>query len=294
MDLSDIGTVRAVLARHGFHFSHSLGQNFIVDPGVCPKMADLCGASEVSGVLEIGPGFGVLTRELSARAAKVVAVELDRSLEPVLRETLADCSNVHVVWGDVMKLNLRELIRTEFAGMNVAVCANLPYYITSPVVMRVLEEKLPVSALTVMVQKEAAERLCARPGTRACGAVSISIQYYSEPKILFQVPRSSFYPQPKVDSAAIRLAVRKMPPVSVRDERLFFSLVRAAFGQRRKTAVNAVSAGLALPKENVAALFAAVGIPPAARAEQLSMPRFAELADLLSEKGFPKGANSCE
>ena len=292
MDLSDFNTVRTVLARNGFHFSRSLGQNFIVDPDICPKMADLCGVSENSGALEIGPGFGVLTRELSARAKKVVAVELDRSLEPVLRETLADCPNVRLVWGDVMKLDLGELIRTEFPGMDVAVCANLPYYITSPVVMRILEEKLPVSSLTGMVQKEAAERLCAAPGTRACGAVSISVQYYSEPEILFEVPHSCFYPQPKVDSAVIRLTVRKTPPVSVRDERMFFLLVRAAFGQRRKTAVNSVSAGLGLPKPRVAEAFAAVGIPPETRAEQLAMSRFAELADRLSENESSEGANS--
>ncbi len=292
MDLSDLGTIRSILARNGFHFSHSLGQNFIVDPTVCPKMADLCGASETSGALEIGPGLGVLTRELSARAARVAAVELDRSLEPVLHETLADCPNVRLVWGDVMKLDLRGLIRAEFPGMDVAVCANLPYYITSPVVMRVLEEKLPVSSLTVMVQKEAAERLCAVPGTRACGAVSIAVRYYSAPEILFEVPRSCFYPQPNVDSAVIRLAVRKSPPVSVRDERAFFRLVRAAFGQRRKTAVNSVSGGLGLPKAQVAEAFARAGIPPAARAERLSMEHFASLADLLPADGVREGADS--
>jgi 16S rRNA (adenine1518-N6/adenine1519-N6)-dimethyltransferase len=289
MDLSDLNTVRAVLARHGFHFSRSLGQNFIVDPGVCPKMADLCGASKETGVLEVGPGFGVLTKELSARAAKVVAVELDRSLEPVLKETLAGCANVRLVWGDVMKLDLRDLIRDEFGGMDVAVCANLPYYITSPVVMRILEEKLPVSALTVMVQEEAAGRLCAEPGTRACGAVSISVQYYSEPKILFGVPRSCFYPQPNVDSAVIRLDIRKTPPVSVREEREFFALVRTAFCQRRKTAVNAISAGLSLPKERVADAFARAGISPTARAERLTMSQLAKLTDLLFPNKFVEG-----
>ena len=292
MDLSDLDTIRTVLARNGFHFSRSLGQNFIVDPGVCPQMAELCGVSRTSGALEIGPGFGVLTRELSTRAAKVAAVELDKSLEPVLRETLAGCSNVRLVWGDVMKLDLSELIRTEFPGMDVAVCANLPYYITSPVVMRILEEKLPVSSLTVMVQKEAAERLCTAPGTRACGAVSVAIQYYSEPEILFDVPRSCFYPRPNVDSAVIRLVVRKEPPVSVQNERLFFSLVRAAFCQRRKTAVNSVSAGLGLPKAHVADAFARVGIPSAARAERLSMSDFAGLADALSSEEFMEGAGS--
>lgn len=292
MDLSNLETVRTILARSGFHFSHSLGQNFIVDPTVCPRMAELCGVTKTSGALEIGPGFGVLTKELSARAAKVTAIELDRSLEPVLRKTLVDCPNVQVVWGDVMKLDLAELIRTEFAGMDISVCANLPYYITSPVVMRILEEKLPVSSLTVMVQKEAAERLCAEPGTRACGAVSIAVQYYSEPTILFGVSRSGFYPQPNVDSAVIRLDVRKTPPVSVRDERFFFALVRAAFGQRRKTAVNSISGGLGLPKPVVAEAFAHADIPPTARAEQLTMKNFAELADLLAANESMKGTDS--
>lgn len=282
MDLSDINTVRAVLSRHGFHFSHSLGQNFIINPEVCPKMAELCGAGKTDGVLEIGPGIGVLTKELSTRAAKVVAVELDCSLEPVLEETLTGCGNVQLVWGDVMKLDLNELLRREFGGMKVFVCANLPYYITSPVVMRFLEEKIPVSALTVMVQKEAAERFCAQPGTRACGAVSISIQYYSETKVLFGVKRSSFFPQPNVDSAVIQLRVRKEPPVAVTNEKQFFALVKAAFGQRRKTAANSISAGLSLPKSGVAEALQAVGASASVRAEQLTMEQLAQLADAIT------------
>lgn len=282
MDLSDINTVHAVLSRHGFHFSHSLGQNFIVNPDVCPQMAELCGAGKEDGVLEIGPGIGVLTKELSAKAAKVVAVELDRSLEPVLKETLAGCGNVKIVWGDVMKLDLNELLRREFGSRKVFVCANLPYYITSPVVMRFLEEKIPVAALTVMVQKEAAERLCAQPGTRACGAVSISVQYYSEPKVLFGVKRSGFFPQPKVDSAVIQLLVRKEPPVAVTNEKQFFALVKAAFGQRRKTAANSISAGLSLSKSGVAEALQAVGVSASVRAEQLTMEQLAQLANILN------------
>lgn len=283
MDLSDINTVHAVLSRHGFHFSHSLGQNFIIDPEVCPKMAELCGAGKTDGVLEIGPGIGVLTKELSARAGKVVAVELDHSLEPVLKETLAGCGNVQLVWGDVMKLDLNEFLRQEFGGRKVFVCANLPYYITSPVVMRFLEEKIPVSALTVMVQKEAAERFCAQPGTRACGAVSISIQYYYEPKILFGVKRSGFFPQPKVDSDVIQLRVREEPPVAVTNEKQFFALVKAAFGQRRKMAANSISAGLSLPKSSVAEALQAVGASASVRAEQLTMEQLARLADAIAQ-----------
>lgn len=284
MELSDIGTVRQILARNKFHFSHSLGQNFIVDPDVCPKMAELCGAGENAGVLEIGPGIGVLTKELSSRAAKVVAVELDHSLEPVLKETLAGCPNVRIIWGDVMKLDLCRILREEFGGMDVFVCANLPYYITSPVVMRFLEEKIPISALTVMVQKEAAERLCARPGTRECGAVSVSVQYYSEPKILFGVPRFSFFPQPNVDSAVMRLDIRSKPPVAVENEKFFFALVKAAFGQRRKTAVNSISAGLSLPKDRVLAALRNIGALSTVRAEQLTMEQLAAITAALLEK----------
>ncbi len=281
MNLADVSTVKGLLARHGFRFSRSLGQNFIVDPQVCPRMAGLCGAGKSSGVLEIGPGVGVLTRELAARAGKVAAVELDRTLRPVLEETLAGLSNVKLVWGDVLKLDLAALLREEFAGMDVFVCANLPYYITSPAVMRFLEEKLPVSALTVMVQKEAAARLCAEPGTRACGAVSAAVRYYSEPKILFEVPRTCFFPPPKVDSAVIRLDVRQAPPPEVPVERDFFRVVRAAFGQRRKTAANSISAGLALPKERVLAALREAGAEPAARAERLTFGQLARLSVLL-------------
>ncbi len=284
MDLSDLTTVRAVLSRHGFHFSRTLGQNFLVDSTVCPRMASLCDANKDSGVLEIGPGIGVLTQELAACVQKVVSVELDRSLEPVLQETLAGCHNVRIIWGDILKMDLQKLIREEFADMNVAVCANLPYYITSPVVMRFLEEKLPVSSLTVMVQQEAAERLCAEPGERACGAVSVAVWYYSEPKILFSVPRSSFYPSPNVDSAVIQLKIRKKPPVKISSEKAFFALVKAAFAQRRKTAVNSISKGLALPKEEVEAAIRKAGAMPAARAEQLTMAQFAELTCILNEK----------
>lgn len=283
MELSDLDTVRAILARHGFRFSHSMGQNFIVDPSVCPRMAELCGADKNSGVLEIGPGIGVLTRELARRAGKVAAVELDRRLEPVLRETLADCPNAEIVWGDAMKLDLAALIREKFAGRDAYLCANLPYYITSPLVMRALEEHLPVRSVTVMVQKEAAARLCAEPGTRECGAVSAAVRYYSEPEILFSVPRTSFLPQPEVDSAVLRLRILPAPPVSA-PAKAFFSVVRAAFSMRRKTAVNAVSAGLDLPKERTEKAFREAGIQPSARAERITMQEFSALAERLFGK----------
>lgn len=279
--LSDLSTMREILSRHGFTFSKALGQNFLINPSVCPRMAELCGANAESGVLEIGPGMGVLTRELAKRSKKTVAVELDTRLLPVLAETLADYPNASVVQGDVMKLDLHQLLQQEFSGMQVAVCANLPYYITSPVIMKILEEKLPITALTVMVQKEAADRICAKPGTRACGAVSAAVQYYAEPEILFQVSRGSFMPAPNVDSTVIRLNVRPQPPVELRSEEAFFRLVKAAFGQRRKTALNAVSAGLSLPKAQVAEAMERAGIAPNARAEQMTLEMLASFSNEL-------------
>ena len=279
--LSDLSTMREILSRHGFTFSKALGQNFLINPSVCPRMAELCGADPESGVLEIGPGMGVLTRELAKRSKKTVAVELDTRLLPVLAETLADYPNASVVQGDVMKLDLHRLIKEEFPGMQVAVCANLPYYITSPVIMKILEEKLPITALTVMVQKEAADRICARPGTRACGAVSAAVQYYAEPEILFQVSRGSFMPAPNVDSTVIRLNVRPTPPVELRSEEHFFRLVKAAFGQRRKTALNAVSAGLGLPKAQVAQAMERAGLAPNVRAEQMTLEMLASFSNEL-------------
>lgn len=281
MNLSDLSTIKSVLSRHGFSFSKSLGQNFLVNPEVCPSMADESGADEGVGVLEIGPGIGVLTKELAMRSDKVVAVELDRRLLPVLKETLGEFTNVKIINGDVLKLDLRKLIEDEFPGMKVIVCANLPYYITSPVIMKLLEERLPIESVTVMVQKEAADRLCAVPGTRACGAVSAAVRYFAEPVILFGVERSSFIPQPNVDSAVIRLDIRTQPAIAIQSEKRFFELVRAAFGQRRKTILNSVSAGLSLGREQVAEALDRAGIAQNARAEQLSMEQLAALSNEL-------------
>lgn len=281
MDLSNINTIRAILSRHGFTFSKKLGQNFLINPTVCPRMAEACGAGAGTGVLEVGPGIGVLTTELAARAEKVCAVELDSRLLPVLSETLAEHHNVHVVQGDVMELDLHTLLEQEFGGLKIAVCANLPYYITSPVIMKLLQDRLPVDSLTVMVQKEAAERLCAEPGTRACGAVSAAVWYYAEPELLFPVGRGSFLPSPNVDSAVIHLRVRQKPPVEVADEAFFFRVVKAAFGQRRKAAANSISAGLSVPKNSVQAALQSLSLPEKLRAEQFTLEQFAELSNAL-------------
>lgn len=280
--LSNINTVRGILEKHGFTFSKALGQNFLINPSVCPKMAEECGADENSGVIEIGPGIGVLTNELAKRAKKVIAVELDKRLLPALGETLSEYGNVKIINEDVMKLDLNKLIREEFAGMKVCVCANLPYYITSPIVMRLLEERLDVTSITVMVQKEAAQRICAEVGTRQCGAVTAAVWYYSVPELLFHVSAGSFMPAPKVDSAVIRLNIRKEPPVSVKDEKVFFRTIRAAFSQRRKNIANSLSSGLSLGKQEVAAVLNECGISPLKRAEQLSLEDMGKISDGLA------------
>ena len=227
-NLSNISVIRDVLSRHGFSFSKGLGQNFLINPTVCPRMAEMGNAKPGWGIIEIGAGVGVLTAELARRADKVVCIEIDSRLLPVLDETLAEFDNIKIVNEDVLKVDLHRLIEQEFAGMPVAVCANLPYYITSPIIMNLLEAHLPIASLTVMVQKEAAARLCAEPGSREVGAVSIAVRYYSDPKILFQVSRGSFLPAPDVDSTVIRLDVRDHPPVEVGSEEQFFKVVRAA------------------------------------------------------------------
>lgn len=286
--LSDPGHIKEVLSRHGFHFSKALGQNFLINPGVCPRMAAECGAQGCKGVIEVGPGIGVLTWELSQVAQKVCAIELDSRLFPVLEETLAGRDNVKIIPGDVMKLDLHQLIQQEFGGGPVCVCANLPYYITSPVILRLLEEGLPITSITVMVQKEAAQRLCAAPGERECGAVSVAVHYRSQPKLLFQVGRGSFLPPPKVDSAVLRLDLRQEPPVSVADEDWFFRVSRAAFAQRRKTAANSLSATLGLPKPQVEQALAAAGAAENVRAERLTLEQLAALANALLREGSCK------
>lgn len=279
--LSDIGTIKDILSRHGFTFSKSLGQNFLINPSVCPRMAEFSGAGEGVGVIEIGPGIGVLTNELCKLADKVVAIELDKRLLPVLEETLGEYDNLKVVNADVLETDLHKLIEEEFSEMEVVVCANLPYYITSPVIMKLLEDKLPISAITVMVQKEAAQRICAEVGSRQSGAVTVSVNYYAKPEMLFSVSAGSFMPAPKVDSAVIRLNVLNEPPVKVNDEKKFFSVVKASFSQRRKVISNSLSSGLSLDKSKTAEILEKSGVPLNARAEKLSLQNFADIANNL-------------
>ncbi len=278
-NLSDISVVKDLLNRHGFKFSKALGQNFLINPTVCPRMADACGADENTGVIEVGPGFGVLTAELAKKAKKVVSIELDERLLPVLDETLADFDNVEVINSDVLKVDLHKLIEEKFSGMKVAVCANLPYYITSPVIMHLLESKLPVENITVMVQKEAAQRLCAPVGSRDAGAVTVAVDYYADAEKIFDVSAGSFMPAPKVDSSVIRLNVRKQPPIELNDEKLFFRMVKAVFAQRRKTAANSISAGMSLTKETVYKAIEAAGHSENVRAESFTLDELAALAN---------------
>ena len=281
-DLTDMEVLRRLLARQGFTFSKALGQNFITDPTVCPRMVSESGIGDADGVLEIGPGVGVLTTELAKRANKVVSLEVDARLLPVLAKTLDEFRNTEVLNADVMKTDLGALLRTHFApGQRVFVCANLPYYITSPVITGLLESGLPFAGYTLMVQKEAAERLCAKMGTRQCGAVTALVDYYTEAEILFDVKKESFTPPPKVESAVIRLTPRPAPPVEVSDPQQFFKTVRAAFGHRRKTAANALSQSLGISREKAIEALRQAGLAETARAEEITMEQFAALSAAL-------------
>lgn len=281
--LSNIGTIKELLSKHGFKFSKSMGQNFLTNPSVCPRMAEESGAGKGVGALEIGPGFGVLTNELCKLAEKVVSVELDTRLIPVLAETMADHDNFKLINSDVMELDLKKVIEEEFSGLDVVICANLPYYITSPVIMKLLEDKLPVKSITVMVQKEAADRLTAKVGSRESGAVTVAVAYYSEPELLFSVSRGSFMPSPNVDSAVIRLNIKENPDVKVKSEKDFRRTVKAGFSQRRKTLSNSFAAGLEIDKTTANMLIEKAGISPQIRAEKMSLGDFCRLSDCLTE-----------
>ncbi|MCR4796565.1 MULTISPECIES: 16S rRNA (adenine(1518)-N(6)/adenine(1519)-N(6))-dimethyltransferase RsmA [Ruminococcus] len=284
MNLTNIGTVKEILSRHGFSFSKGLGQNFIINPDICPKIAENGNACEGFGVLEIGTGIGVLTAELAKRADKVTAVEIDTRLLPILEETLADFDNVKIINEDVMKCDLHKLIKEEFDGLRVAVCANLPYYITSPIIMMLLENRLPIESITVMVQKEAAQRLCAKVGSRDAGAITVGVNYYGEVKKLFDVSRGSFMPAPNVDSAVIRIDLNGEHRLDEEKEKFFFKVVKAGFEQRRKTLANSLASIMGIPKENVYSALKAMGFPETARIEQLDMEQLIDFSARLMKE----------
>lgn len=274
---------RDVVTRHGFSFKKSLGQNFLIDGNILDKIVTAAELDDQNGALEIGPGIGTLTQELCENARQVVAVEKDNRLLAVLEETLSDYNNVHVHHADVLETDLHALFQQWFTGMEVSVVANLPYYVTTPIVMKLLEERLPLRHIVVMVQREVAERMAAKPGGKDYGTLSIAVQYYTEPELVTRVPESSFMPAPNVESTVIKLKVRKAPAVSVQNEKLFFHLVKASFAQRRKTLLNNLQNNLQPKREKDSILSALerAGIEPSRRGETLSLEEYARLADEL-------------
>lgn len=283
MELCNYEDIRQLLSRHGFHFSKSMGQNFLIAEWVPQEMVARAGISSQDGVLEIGPGIGPLTQQLALCAGHVTAVELDRSLLPILEETMAPHNNVNIICADIIKAEISTLVHENLRGFTPKVCANLPYNITTPVLTALLEAKC-FSSITVMIQREVARRICAAPGTADYGAFSVYCQYHADPELLFDVGPECFLPPPKVTSSVITLRTRSAPPVRVRDEAFFFRVVKAAFAQRRKTLLNALSAVFGGPdgKERIRRAIADCGLPEAVRGERLGIPEFSALADLLN------------
>ena len=279
MDLTDYNEIRALLARHGFHFSKSLGQNFLTAAWVPERIAEAAGLDEQTGVLEVGPGVGCLTEQLSLRAGKVLAVELDKALKPVLAETLAGRDNVEILFGDVLKQDLPALVKEKFPGLRPVICANLPYNVTTPLLTAFLEAEC-FETVTVMIQREVARRICAPAGTADYGAFGLFVQWHCETELLFDVPPSCFVPQPKVTSSVIRLTRRGEKPFAVEDEQLLFRVIRAAFNQRRKTLSNALTAGLGeLSKEQAEAVLQNCGFDPRIRGEAVDLEGFVKISN---------------
>lgn len=280
MNLCDRDEIRQLLCRHGFRFDKGKGQNFLIEDWVPREIAAASGADEKTGVLEIGPGIGPLTNELCKLASKVVSIELDTRLYPVLEETMATFDNFTLIPGDAMKIDLCKLIDEQFVGLRPILCANLPYNITSPMLTRLVESGC-FESLTVLIQKEVAQRICAQPGTADYSAFTLLMQYYTEPELLFEVPASCFLPAPKVTSAVIHCPVRKAPPVEVRDTACFWRTVRAGFALRRKTLVNSLQTGFDLPKEKLSQMITACGLETSIRGERLGLEEYARLSDAL-------------
>ncbi len=288
-NLSDIGTVKKLLGKYGFKFSKTLGQNFIVSPSVCPKMASECAKSPEAGIIEIGPGIGVLTVELAKRFKKVDSIEIDKKLIPILQETTSEFKNIKIINNDILKVNLHEIIKTEFTGFNeICVCANLPYYITSEIIMYILESELGIKSIVVMVQKEAAERICAEPGTRESGAISLAVRFYGEPKILFNVKKGCFLPSPNVDSSVIKIELDKTKSKDIKNKKMFFKVVKVAYSKRRKNLLNSLSMGLEISKVKIKEILKIAEINPSYRAEQLKFEDFVKISDALNIKELIK------
>ena len=280
MDLCDRREIQTLLERHGFHFSKAMGQNFLIESWVPRDIADSCGADEGTGVLEIGPGIGPLTQQLARRAGKVVSVELDARLYPVLRETMRRADNFTLIEGDAMKLDFAQVVQEHFSGLRPILCANLPYNITTPVLTKCVESRC-FDSLTVLIQKEVAQRICAEAGTAEYGAFTVLMQYYTAPQMLFTAPASCFLPAPTVTSAVIHCPVRKTPPVEVVSESALWRTVKAGFALRRKTLVNSLQTGYQLPKERLTDIVTACGLSSTVRGERLTLEDFASLSNAL-------------
>ncbi|CAI9389756.1 MULTISPECIES: 16S rRNA (adenine(1518)-N(6)/adenine(1519)-N(6))-dimethyltransferase RsmA [Bacillaceae] len=286
-DIATPARTRAILDKYGFSFKKSLGQNFLIDTNILRNIVNHAELTEESGAIEVGPGIGALTEQLAKRSKKVVAYEIDQRLLPILNETLEPYPHAKIIHQDILKANVKEMLETEFNDIrDIMLVANLPYYVTTPIIMKILEEKLPLRGIVVMLQKEVAERISAKPGTKEYGSLSIAIQYYTKPEVVMIVPKTVFVPQPNVDSAVIRLTIRKTPSVSVKNEDFFFQITRASFAQRRKTILNNLSSQLEGGKEKKGEIIAALeqaGIEPSRRGESLSIEEFAKLSDVLYE-----------
>jgi 16S rRNA (adenine1518-N6/adenine1519-N6)-dimethyltransferase len=287
-DIATPARTRAILDKYGFSFKKSLGQNFLIDTNILRNIVDHAQLTEESGAIEVGPGIGALTEQLAKRSKKVVAYEIDQRLLPILKETLEPYPHAKIIHQDILKANVKEMLDTEFQDIqDIMLVANLPYYVTTPIIMKILEEKLPLRGIVVMLQKEVAERISAKPGTKEYGSLSIAIQYYTKPEVVMIVPKTVFVPQPNVDSAVIRLTIRETPSVTVKNEEFFFKVTRASFAQRRKTILNNLSSQLEGGKEKKAEIIEALeqaNIEPSRRGESLSIEEFAKLSDVLYEK----------
>lgn len=279
-NLYDISQIKQLLKNHQFKFTKSLGQNFIINPEICPNMAEMCSQNADSAVLEIGPGIGVLTVELAKRFKKVVSVEIDKHLIPILAETTSDFDNIKVINDDILKIDLNDILKNEFSEYSeVNICANLPYYITSDIIMYILENNSGFNSLTIMIQKEAAQRICAEPGTRESGAISLAVRYYGTPEILFDVNRNCFIPSPNVDSCVIRIDLRNQNADKVKNPKFFFKVVKAAYSKRRKNLLNSLSSGLNFTKDEVGKVLKICNIDSNYRAEQLKFQEFVNITD---------------
>ncbi len=284
LNVCDIQVMKPLLAEHGFHFSKAKGQNFLIASWVPEQIAQEAGVAEDTGVLEIGPGVGPLTQQLCLRAGKVCAVELDKRLQPILEQTVGEFENLEILWDDVLKRDIPALVREKFSGLRPMACANLPYYITSPILAALLEAEC-FESITVMVQKEVAQRIAAKPATAEYGAFSVFCQFYAQPELLFDVPAHCFLPQPKVTSAVITLRVRKTLPWEIISKPLFFRTVKASFAMRRKTLLNGLSAGFpGLGKSVIAEILSVCGLPEGVRGETLDIATFAAIANEIARR----------